>query len=181
MYFSRLPSIVAAGSILALVIYGYILFRQPPKSAPDTMASILTAANALKPVKLEAEQRLEAMRQCIVAFDTQEEGGIQHFGKPEDIKSMLAQFASGSCKCMIKQLERRSNTFEFVLAMSMQFAFTQRSDYASYSSGYPKKRERILPYATAIGLTTKQFDAFSISAEKAIMVAGDHCMDTNGN
>jgi len=175
---SAIPNVLAFALFVGLNFYGYYLFHKPGPAEPETMGAILTPQNAELPVALTASERSEAMSQCISAFRTQDYPGIIHYGKPEDVENMLVRFAGESCGCMLRGLEKRTTTLEFVLAMAMQFSFSPRDDYASFTVGSAKKREQILPFAHAAGLTNKQFDAAGVKAEAAVSAAGTSCMET---
>lgn len=172
----------ALALILAVGTYFFQwqMLRTPAPSAPVTMTAILTKHNAGSPVVLKIDDRRLAVAQCIAAFETQESDGIRHFGNPSDVDNALAEFARESCDCLIVGLEKRTTTFEFVLAMAMQFAFAPRTDYAQFSAGSPKKRELVLAQAKSIGISTREFDAAGVRAEEAILEAGDSCMDAKG-
>ncbi len=146
------------------------------RAADLTTLTILSAANANRPVSLAGEGQKLAHRQCVAAFNNQEEDGILHFGKPEDIARNLAEFAAASCTCLVEQLAERTTTFEFVLAMAMEFSFARRTDYARFNGGSDKSRERVYPAAVKLGLSAKDFDAAGLRAADAVMEAGSACM-----
>lgn len=181
----RLLIALSVVALCLLVIAGVILMSGGWPAGGGGQASpvdaFLTPANANSKTTLSAAQRQTAIDQCIAAFHANDDGGIVHLGKPEDVERELTRFSSESCTCLIDQLTKRTTTFQFVLGMAMEFAFAPRSDYAQFNGGSAKKRERLVPLAQGMGQSLAAFDEAGAKVGDAVMASGSACMDLHKN
>lgn len=135
----------------------------------------MTRQNAGEVFNLTDVQRQSMQDRCVGVYQKfKDEFGTLHIGKPEDVERNVNEFGVRSCACVLRELERRSTTLQFNLAMESEFRAGSRGDFGIFS--YDTERMNLLKsVAENVGINDKEFETQKSYAVKLLSAASTTC------